>query len=73
MEKLYEVLSACCPTVDFKKEKQLITGKVIDSVDLVSIISDIEDAFDVSIDMDRIVPENFDSAEAIWALIQSLQ
>lgn len=73
MEKLMEILTNCCPAVDFNAGAKLVTEKIIDSVDLVSIISDIEDAFNVNIDMDRIVPENFDSVEAIWELIQSLQ
>ncbi len=73
MEKLLEILSNCCPTVDFEKEKKLVTDKIIDSVDLVSIISDIEDEFDISIEMDNIDEENFDSVEAIWKLIESLQ
>lgn len=73
MEKLLEILSNCCPTVDFEKEKKLVTDKIIDSVDLVSIISDIEDEFDISIEMDSIDAENFDSVEAIWKLIESLQ
>ena len=73
MEQLFKVLENCCPTVDFRTEKALITGKIIDSMDLISIISDLEDAFDVSIEMDQIEPANFDSAEAIWALIQSLR
>ena len=73
MERLLGILSACCPTVDFSAEKQLITGKVIDSIDLVSIISDIEDEFDVSIEMDQIDASNFDSAEEMWKLIRSLQ
>lgn len=72
MEKLIEVLSNCCPTIDFTNEKNLITDKVIDSMDLVAIISDIEDEFGISIGMDKIVPENFDSAEAMYQLIQSL-
>lgn len=73
MEKVLEILSNSCPTIDFENEKKLMTDKVIDSVDLVSIIFDLEDAFGVSIDMEVIDPENFDSAEAIWELIQSLQ
>ena len=72
MEKLLEILQNCCPTVDFEKETELITGKVIDSIDLVSIISDIEDEFNVSIDVAEIDPENFDSAEKIMKLIESL-
>lgn len=73
MEKLYELLENCCPAIDFKTETQLVTNKVIDSVDLISIISDIEEEFDVSIEMDQIEPANFDSAQAIWDLIQSLK
>lgn len=73
MEKLYEILESCCPTVDFKNETGLVSNKKIDSMDLISVISDIEEEFDISIDMDKIEPENFDSAEAIWNLIQSLK
>lgn len=73
MEKLLEILKNCCPTVDFENEKQLVSGKVIDSMDLVAIISDIEDEFDVSIDIVDIDPVNFDSVDAIWALIQNLK
>lgn len=73
MDKLFEILQNCCPTVDFKTEKNLITGKVIDSIDLVSIISDIEDEFDISIEMEQIEPENFDDVDAIWKLIQKLK
>ena len=72
MERLLEVLSECCPDVDFDVEKELITGKVIDSVDLVAVVSDIEDEFGISIPMEELVPENFDSIEAIWEMIQRL-
>ena len=73
MDKLYVLLEKCCPMVDFRTEKSLVTGKVIDSIDLVSIISDIEDEFDISIEMDKVEPVNFDSAEAMWNLIESLR
>lgn len=73
MEKLFEVLENCCPAVDFKTETKLVTDKVIDSMDLIAIISDIEEAFDVSIEMDKVEAENFDSVQAMWKLIQSLK
>lgn len=73
MEELLELLKDCCPMVDFEKEKRLMSEKVIDSMDLIAIISDIEDVFHVSIEMDKIEADNFDSAEAIWQLIQSLK
>lgn len=72
MERLMEVLSECCPDIDFEVEKELITGKVIDSVDLVAVVSDIEDEFGISIPMEELVPENFDSIEAIWEMVQRL-
>ena len=73
MEELYNLLESCCPTIDFRTEDKLVTNKVIDSMDLVSLISDIEDEFGISIEMDEIEPENFDSAEAMWELIQKLK
>lgn len=73
MDKLYKLLESCCPMVDFRTEKNLVTDKIIDSMDLVSIISDIEDEFNISIEMDKVEPENFDSAEAMWNLIESLR
>jgi len=73
MEDLLTLLKECCPDVDFENSGKLISDKVIDSVDLVSIISDIEDRFEIEIDMEQIEPENFDSVEAIWALIESLK
>lgn len=73
MEKLVELLRHCCPTVNFEDEKELVTGKVIDSMDLISMISDIEEEFEISIGMEKIEPRNFDSVEAMWDLIQSLR
>lgn len=73
MDELYELLEECCPTVDFRTEKGLVTNKMIDSMDLIAIISDIEEKFSVSIEMDKIEPSNFDSADAIWRLIESLK
>ncbi len=73
MECLYELLEKCCPTVDFRKEEQLVTGKIIDSLDLVAIVSSIEDEFGVEIDVSEIDTANFDSVEKIWNLIQNLK
>lgn len=72
MEKLMELLKNCCPEVEFEGEERLITDKVIDSVDLVAIISDIEEDFGITISMEEIVPENFESVKAMWKLIQRL-
>ena len=59
--------------VDFINEKSLITNKVIDSMDIVNIIEAIENKYDISIEFEMINAENFDSIEAMEAMIKKLQ
>ena len=73
MEELISVLKNVNPNVDFAKEKNLVDDGVIDSIDIVSIISELSDAYDVVIPPEEINPENFNSVEAIQALIDRLE
>lgn len=73
MEKLLKLLSEIRPDVDFTAETELIDDGILDSMDVVSIISEIDDVFDVQIRITELDPENFNSAEAIWNLIQKLK
>ncbi len=73
MEELLELLKECLPTVDFSTEKTLVSNKTIDSMDLVNVIYALETHYDISIEYDMICEENFDSAEAILALVQRLK
>jgi|TARA_B110000259_G_C14023969_1_gene404015 acyl carrier protein len=69
-EKVIEILAELRPEFDFNKEITGFTAKgMLDSFDIISIVSDIEDSFDISIDGSHILPENFDSVEAILNLI----
>ncbi|MBQ8912408.1 MAG: acyl carrier protein [Clostridia bacterium] len=72
MKELLEILNELHPDVDFEKEESLIEDRILDSLDIVSLISEIDDRFDVVIPPEEIVPENFNSAKAIWALITRL-
>lgn len=72
MEKLLELLKGVRPDVDFVNETALIDDGILDSFDVVSIISEIDDVFDVQIRINELDPENFNSAESIWNLIQKL-
>jgi acyl carrier protein len=72
MDKLLEILKGIRPDVDFENETELIDEGILDSFDVVSIISEIDDVFGVQIRINELEPENFNSAEAIWALIQKL-
>ena len=73
MDKLLEILQGIRPDVDFENETELIDDGILDSFDVVSIISEIDDAFGVQIRINELEPENFNSAEAIWTLIQKLK
>ena len=69
MEKLYALLEDIRPDVDFRNTNTLVTDGFIDSFDIVTIIASIENEFSVEIPVDSMLPENFESAEAIMKLI----
>ncbi|MCI6173460.1 MAG: acyl carrier protein [Clostridiales bacterium] len=73
MDELMKILEEARPDVDFHKEKKLIDDEILDSFDIISIVGDINDTFDVSISADELLPENFNSAEAIWDLIRKMK
>ena len=70
MDKLIEILSEICPNVDFRKEKALVDDGLIDSFEIVSIVAEFMDHFDVELDVDDLMPENFNSVEAMMQLIE---
>ena len=73
MEDLLEILRDLHPDVDFETEEYLIDKGILDSMDIVSLISEINDAFDVTITAKDIIPANFNSAQALYELIQELE
>jgi len=72
MEKLIEILKELHPEVDFENEDGLIDNGILDSLDIVTLITEINDRFDVSVPAEEIIPENFNSAAALMALIERL-
>lgn len=72
MEKLIEILTELHPDVDFATTEDLIDDGVLDSLDIVSLVSQIDSEFGVTIPAEEIIPENFNSAEALFALITKL-
>ena len=73
METLLEILNDIDDTVDWENETALIDDRILDSFGVISLISELEDQFEVEIDASEIVPENFNSADAMWKTIQRLQ
>ena len=72
MDELIEILENLHPEVDFETCTTLIDDKIMDSFDIISIISEINETFDVVIPAEEIIPENFNSAQALYALITRL-
>ncbi|MEA4890407.1 MAG: phosphopantetheine-binding protein [Clostridiaceae bacterium] len=72
MDKLLSILQDLHPDVDFGTRTDLIDGCVLDSFDIVTLISEIDHEFDVQIPAEEIMPENFNSAAALDALITRL-
>lgn len=72
MDELLEILQDLHPDVDYETNTQLVTGKVFDSFDIVTIIAEVNDRFDVAIPAEEIVEKNFDSAKSLFALITRL-
>ena len=73
MDQLLEILENMRPDIDFKKEKKLVTDRLLESFDIISLVTEIGDEFDVKVKPADLVPENFDSVEAMWEMIERLQ
>ena len=73
MDTLMEILEDVQPDVDFESCDTLIDDGMLDSFAILSIVSELEDQFEISVSPADIIPENFNSAQALWAMVQRLQ
>ena len=73
MEELLEILNDIQPGVDFENEKHLIDDHLLDSLSIISLVAELEATFDVTIPAVEIIPDNFNSAEAMLEMLQRLQ
>ncbi|MEE8814861.1 MAG: phosphopantetheine-binding protein [Lachnospiraceae bacterium] len=73
MDELLEILQDVTDEVDFKTEEHLIDDGLLNSFDILQIISALDDAYGISIPASEIVPANFNSAKAMLALVNRLQ
>ena len=72
-EKLLQVLSEVRPDVVFEKEKNLIDDGILDSFDIIQVVTELNENFDVEISVEDLLPENFNSIEGMIELIEKLQ
>lgn len=73
MERLIEILEGIRPDVDFINETSLMDDGILDSFDVVSIISELNDEYDIAIRINELNPENFNSSEAIRKMVDRLK
>ena len=73
MEKLIEILEDIQPDADYENCTTLSDDGILESFAILSIVGELEDEFDISITPAEIIPENFNSAAALWAMVQRLQ
>lgn len=72
MERIIELLTEIKEDIDYENETALIDDELLDSFDILQIISALDEEFDISIPAAMIIPENFNSAEALWEMVQEL-
>lgn len=72
MDEILEILENVNPDIDFESCDTLVDDGILASLDIVSIIAELSDAFDITIPARDIVPENFNSAAAMYEMVQRL-
>ena len=72
-DELLRILEEDCPGVDFEAEEALIDDGILESLDLVTIVGDMINEFGIELTVDDLLPENFNSVDAMLALIERKQ
>ncbi|MGM9973427.1 MAG: phosphopantetheine-binding protein [Clostridiaceae bacterium] len=71
-DRLMEILFELRPDVDFEGEEKLISDGILDSFDIVSLVGELNDEFDINIHVEDLLPENFNSVSGMLELIEKL-
>ncbi len=70
-DKILKILQEAVPGTDFEKASNLIDEKIINSLSLVQIVSDLSEEFDITFSMSELIPEKFNSLEAIISTVRA--
>lgn len=73
MDKVIEILESVKPGVDYKNEKSLVDNGILESFDIITIISKLNDEFDIEFSVNEVIPENFNSVEALYKTVCKLE
>lgn len=70
-EKLLRILNETCPGVDYENETALVDDGYLESLDVVTVVTEIMDAFNIRLSIEDLLPEHFNSVDAMLELISS--
>ena len=71
--KVMEILQDVCAAVDFEKETKLIDDKILESFDIISLVAELNDEFEIEIGPKELTAENFNSVNSIISMIEGLK
>lgn len=72
MDQIIEILKGIRDDIDYTTETNLVDGGILDSFDIVGLVTELKDAYDIEINIEDLTPENFNSAEAIYELVERI-
>lgn len=72
-DTILSIVSEIRPDIDLEAETQLIDGGILESLDIVAIVGELNDEFDIDISVEDLLPENFNSIDAMAKLVESMQ
>ena len=73
METVLEILAKVKPNVDFKNATAIVDDWLLDSMDIVMLVGELNDEFDIEIQVTDLVPENFNTVDAIVKMVERLE
>ena len=73
MNELEKILSDMHPEIDLSLPHDLVGEGILDSIDIVTLIGEIDEGFGIRVPIEEITPENFSSVEAIYEMIERLR
>ena len=72
MEQLLQILNQLHPDVDFMDVDDLYEEGVLDSLDMVRLVTEISQTFDVDVPPEELIPDNFQNVNTIMEMIERL-
>lgn len=73
MDAILDILNELNPGIDYRGRTDLVDARILDSLTIISLVSELEDIFDITIPAVEIVPQNFNSIEGLWSMVERLR